>query len=74
MTELLAQLKAARRDLVIRLAENLDPEERMPSPGYIQMLADLHGAVAAVEVVLAEDVKPDTGARQDERQHGSRHP
>ena len=59
MTELLDQLKAARRALVLRLAEELDPEQHMPSPGYVNMLAGLQTAIAEVEAVLAEGQEAD---------------
>jgi hypothetical protein len=47
--DLHTQLRAARRDLVMRLAEDMDPERHLPDAGLLALLADIHGALAAIE-------------------------
>ena len=54
MTDFLAHLHAARRDLVRRLAEDHDPEQLLPDTGVLRLLADLQGCIAAVEAVEGE--------------------
>lgn len=55
MTDLPAQLKDARRSLVLRLAADLDADAGGPEPGFVQLLAHLQTAIEAVEAVLADD-------------------
>ena len=52
--DLLAHLHTARRALVIRLVESLDPDHTLPDVGLLRMLADLQGCIAAVESVEGE--------------------
>ena len=54
MTDLLLHLRAARRDLVRRLAESHDPEQALPDTGMLRLLADLQGCIAAIEAVEGE--------------------
>jgi hypothetical protein len=54
MTNLLTHLRTARRDLVLQLAEHLDPEQALPDVGYLRILADLQMSIAAIEAVEAD--------------------
>ena len=51
---LLAHLRTARRALVMRMAESLDPEQSLPDAGLLRLLADLEGCIVAVEAVGGE--------------------
>jgi hypothetical protein len=53
--DLLTHLQAARRDLVIQLSEHMDPEQAIPDAGYLRLLTDLQGAIAAIEAVMESD-------------------
>ena len=55
MTDLLDQLRTARRDLVALMVADLASEGAAPEPGFIQLLAHLQTAIQAVEAVVAED-------------------
>ena len=48
-------LKAARRHLVGRLAEEDDPDRRIPDCGRMRILDSIQGCLEAVEAVMAED-------------------
>ena len=54
MIDLLAQLRAARRDLIARMEGEADPDRPLPDAGYLALLADLQGAIAAVEALDEE--------------------
>ena len=48
-------LKAARRHLVHRLAEDDDPDRKIPDCGWMRILDSIQGCLEAVEAVMAED-------------------
>ena len=48
MTDLLAQLRAARRDLIARMEGEADPDRPLPDAGFLGLLADLQGAITAI--------------------------
>ena len=49
------RLKAARRYLVGRIAEDDDPDRKIPDTGWMRILATLQTSLEAVEAVMAED-------------------
>ena len=54
-TNLLEQLRAARRDLIARMEGEVDPDQTLPAAGFLALLADLQGAIAAVEALDEEE-------------------
>ncbi len=48
-------LKAARRHLVHRLAEDDDPARKIPDCGWMRILDSVQGCLEATEAVLKED-------------------
>ena len=52
MTALLAQLRAARHDLIARMEGEMDPCRHLPDAGFFALLADLQGAITAVEAAM----------------------
>ena len=52
MTDLLAQLRAPRHDLIARMEGEADPDRTLPDAGFLALLAGLQGAIAAVEAAL----------------------
>jgi hypothetical protein len=57
MTDLLAHLRTARRAMVLRLVESVDPERMLPEPGLLRLLSDLQAAIAAVEAETSPRVE-----------------
>ena len=55
MTDLLAQLRDARRSLVLRLAADLDADSGGPEPGFLGLLSDLENSITAVTRVMEEE-------------------
>ncbi len=51
------RLKVARRYLVGRIAEDDDPDRKIPDTGWMRILASLQTCLEAVEAVMAEDEK-----------------
>ena len=51
------RLKAARRYLVGRIAEDDDPDRKIPDTGWMRILDNLQTCLEAVEAVMAEDEK-----------------
>ncbi len=51
------RLKAARRYLVGRIAEDDDPSRKIPDTGWMRILDTIQGCLQAVEAVMAEDKK-----------------
>ena len=51
------RLKAARRYLVGRIAEDDDPTRKIPDTGWMRILDTIQGCLQAVEAVMAEDEK-----------------
>ncbi len=51
------RLKDARRYLVGRIAEDDDPDRKIPDTGWVRILASLQTCLEAVEAVMAEDKK-----------------
>ena len=51
------RLKAARRYLVGRVAEDDDPARKIPDTGWMRILDTIQGCLEAVEAVMAEDEK-----------------
>ena len=51
------RLKDARRYLVGRIAEDDDPERKIPDTGWMRILASLQTCLEATEAVMAEDEK-----------------
>ena len=49
------RLKASRRRLVERLAEEDDPNRNIPDTFWFKTCADLQAVLEAVEAVMAED-------------------
>ena len=49
------RLKASRRRLVERLAEEDDPNREIPDTFWLRTCADLQAVLEATEAVLAED-------------------
>ncbi len=49
------RLKASRRHLVERLAEEDDPDRNIPDTFWLKTCADLQAVLEATETVLAED-------------------
>ena len=49
------RLKAARRYLAGRIAEDDDPERLIPDTGWLRILATQQICIEAVEAVLKED-------------------
>ncbi len=49
------RLKASRRRLVERLAEEDDPNRNIPDTFWLKTCADLQAVLEAVETVMAED-------------------
>ena len=49
------RLKASRRHLVERLAEEDDDSRTVPDTGWIRILASLQTCLEATEAVMAED-------------------
>ncbi len=49
------RLKDARRYLVGRIAEDDDPERKIPDTGWMRILASLQTCLEAVEAIMAED-------------------
>ena len=47
------RLKVARRYLVGRIAEDDDPDRKIPDSGWMRMLDSLQGCLEAVEAVMA---------------------
>jgi hypothetical protein len=52
MTDLLDQLRAARRDLIAQMAADMAPDKHLPDAGYLSLLANLQGAITAIEAVM----------------------
>jgi hypothetical protein len=48
MTDLLSQLRAARRDLVLQIAESQDPERHLSDAGLLVLLANVQGSLTAI--------------------------
>ncbi len=51
------RLKVARRYLVGRIAEDDDPDRKIPDTGWMRILDSLQTCLEATEAVLAEDKK-----------------
>ncbi len=51
------RLKEARRYLVGRIAEDDDPDRKIPDTGWMRILDSLQTCLEAVEAVMAEDEK-----------------
>lgn len=51
------RLKAARRYLVGRIAEDDDPDRKVPDSGWMRILDSIQGCLEAVEAVMAEGEK-----------------
>ena len=51
------RLKDARRYLVGRIAEDDDPDRKIPDMGWMRILDSLQTCLEAVEAVMAEDEK-----------------
>ena len=51
------RLKVARRYLVGRIAEDDDPDRKIPDTGWMRILDSLQTCLEAVEAVMAEDEK-----------------
>ena len=49
------RLKVARRYLVGRIAEDDDPDRKIPDTGWMRILDSLQTCLEAVEAVMAED-------------------
>ncbi len=49
------RLKGARRYLVGRIAEDDDPDRKIPDTGWMRILASLETCLEATEAVMAED-------------------
>ena len=49
------RLKRARRRLVNRIAEDDDPDRKIPDTGWMRILDSLQTCLEAVEAVMAED-------------------
>ncbi len=49
------RLKDARRYLVGRIAEDDDPDRKIPDSGWMRILDSIQGCLEAVEAVMAED-------------------
>ena len=49
------RLKDARRYLVGRIAEDDDPDRKIPDTGWMRILDSLQTCLEAVEAVMAED-------------------
>ena len=49
------RLKDARRYLVGRIAEDDDPDRKVPDSGWMRILDSIQGCLEAVEAVMAED-------------------
>jgi len=61
LAEFRDRLKDARRYLVGRIAEDDDPDRKIPDTGWMRILDTIQGCLQAVEAVMAEDEK---GARR----------
>ena len=57
LAEFRDRLKEARRYLVGRIAEDEDPERKIPDTGWLRILATMQACIEAVEAVMAEDAK-----------------
>ena len=55
------RLKVARRYLVGRIAEDDDPDRKIPDTGWMRILDSLQTCLEAVEAVMAEDKKGHSG-------------
>ncbi len=55
LTQFRDHLKDARRYLVGRLAEDDDPDRKIPDSGWLRILDSIQGGLEAVEAVMAED-------------------
>ena len=60
LAEFRDRLKVARRYLAGRIAEDDDPDRKIPDTGWMRILDTIQGCLQAVEAVMAEDEK---GAR-----------
>ena len=49
MTDLLAQLRTARHDLIAQIAAGMNPDQHLPDAGFLALLNDIQGAITAVE-------------------------
>ncbi len=49
------RLKDARRYLVGRIAEDDDPDRKIPDSGWMRILDSIQGCLEATEAVLKED-------------------
>ncbi len=56
------RLKVARTYLAGRIAEDDDPERKIPDTGWLRILATQQICIEAVEAVMAEDKKGGGGA------------
>ncbi len=52
-------LKTARRYLVGRIAEDDDPDRKIPDSGWMRILDSIQGGLEAVEAVLLENESGD---------------
>ncbi len=55
LAQLRDSLKNARRYLVGRIAEDDDPDRKIPDTGWMRILDSLPTCLEAVEAVMAED-------------------
>ena len=55
LAQFLDRLKEARRYLAGRIAEDDDPDRKIPDTGWMRILDSLQGCLEAVEAVMAED-------------------
>ncbi len=51
------RLKDARRYLVGRIAEDDDPDRKIPDTGWMRILDSIQGCLEATEAVMAKDEK-----------------
>ena len=49
------RLKVARRYLVGRIADDDDPDRKIPDSGWMRILDSIQGCLEATEAVMAED-------------------